>query len=171
MRAQQLWSNPKFNVDETSDEFARINPSTVAMANARPRNDDAQAGDGGGGGGSGAEREEIDTSGFVAAEDAEESSGDDVAEAQPRQNDSTSRLFEVEEGVDGIAASVGRRRRKPSSSKSMGDRALSSERRAEKKLARKREEEVAQSKVSGDKRARRSFDAEMLRHSKGARRR
>jgi len=169
MRAQQLWSNPKFNVDETSDEFARINPSTVAMANARPRNDDAQAGDGGGG--SGAEREEIDTSGFVAAEDAEESSGDDVAEAQPRQNDSTSRLFEVEEGVDGIAASVGRRRRKPSSSKSMGDRALSSERRAEKKLARKREEEVAQSKVSGDKRARRSFDAEMLRHSKGARRR
>ena len=170
MRAQQLWSNPKFNVDETSDEFARINPSTVAMANARPRNDDAQAGDGGGGG-SGAEREEIDTSGFVAAEDAEESSGDDVAEAQPRQNDSTSRLFEVEEGVDGIAASVGRRRRKPSSSKSMGDRALSSERRAEKKLARKREEEVAQSKVSGDKRARRSFDAEMLRHSKGARRR
>ena len=169
MRAQQLWSNPKFNVDETSDEFARINPSTVAMANARPRNDDAQAGDGGGG--SGAEREEIDTSGFVAAEDAEESSGDDVAEAQPRQNDSTSRLFEVEEGVDGIAASVGRRRRKPSSSKSMGDRALSSERRAEKKRARKREEEVAQSKVSGDKRARRSFDAEMLRHSKGARRR
>ena len=169
MRAQQLWSNPKFNVDETSDEFARINPSTVAMANARSRNDDAQAGDGGGGGG--AEREEIDTSGFVAAEDAEESSGDDVAEAQPRQNDSTSRLFEVEEGVDGIAASVGRRRRKPSSSKSMGDRALSSERRAEKKRARKREEEVAQSKVSGDKRARRSFDAEMLRHSKGARRR
>ena len=170
MRAQQLWSNPKFNVDETSDEFARINPSTVAMANARSRNDDAQAGDGGGG--SGAEREEIDTAGFVAAaEDAEESSGDDVAEAEPRQNDSTSRLFEVEEGVDGIAASVGRRRRKPSSSKSMGDRALSSERRAEKKLARKREEEVAQSKVSGDKRARRSFDAEMLRHSKGARRR
>ena len=51
MRAQQLWSNPKFNVDETSDEFARINPSTVAMANARPRNDDAQAGDGGGGSG------------------------------------------------------------------------------------------------------------------------
>jgi len=170
MRAQQLWSNPKFNVDETSDEFARINPSTVAMANARSQNDDAQAGDGGGS--SGAEREEIDTAGFVAAEDAEESSGDDVAEAQPRQNDSTSRLFEVEEGVDGIAASVGRRRRKPSSSKSMGDRALSSERRAEKKRARKkREDEVAQSNAAGDKRSRRSFDAEMLRHSKGARRR
>ena len=175
-RFSSLWSDPKFVVDERSDEFARVNPSTAAMANAKAQREDDDseeetAAEEQQAGGSGKE-----TISYSDGEDgSDDSSDDDPSEEEGEENEDGRskagggrgpRLLEVKEGVDGILSAGKRKKIKVNAP--LGTRVESLERREAKRAVRKTEKARAekrqrweQQKEGGEGSTRRSFDSEM----------
>lgn len=152
-----LWSDPKFMVDERSDEFARVNPSTAAMASQREARGEVSEEET-------AEQseDEVDTSGFQNHDDDDDDDEGDGSSKRSREP----QLLEVKEGFDGILSSGKRRKEKVNAP--LGHRVESLERKQMKKEQKKRDKDFAEKRQKRqDKNAgkgdRRSFDAEMFR--------
>ena len=172
-RFSSLWNDPKFVVDEQSEEFARVNPSTAAMANARrmQREDEDSEED--------VEQDAEsrpskadDSGGAVSFEDGESSGDsdlenddddDDDDDEVPGNSKRAPRLVEVKDDVDGILASGKRRKIKVNAP--FGHRVESLERREAQRAARKAEKALAEKRKRNDRAegrsSRRSFDSEM----------
>lgn len=168
-RFSSLWSDPKFIVDEQSEEFARVNPSTAAMANARAvQREDEDSED------QEPESRPSKTDESLSFADGESSNDSDLENDEEEDDDEENevsgnskrapRLVEVKEGVDGILAAGKRKKIKVSAP--FGQRVESLARREAKRAARKAEKASAEKRQRSEQRAegqgaRRSFDAEM----------